>query len=158
MAWWHLHNTKWIINNKINASHERHKPRCLLLKPTLGYSVSVNNLVVDSVNMSPETRRKFITRCFGEARAAQLNKSLYPADVSDELVRERARTGVYKLVLETQPPKHADRFQLSDEGILGFCFGHTEDKPKELKAYNVFVSPQFFDRLVQVNIAGGYVP
>lgn len=55
-------------------------------------------------------------------------------------------------MLEVPLPKHADRFLLSDDGILDFCFGHKEDKPKELKASNVVVSPQFFDRFVQVSI------
>lgn len=124
----------------------------------LGYSVFINNLFIDNVNASPGTLRKFVARCFGEVRAVRLFDGfniLYPADLSDELLTECAGNGVFKLYLEVTLPKHADRFLLSDNGILDFCFGHKEDKPKELKAVNVVVSPQFFERLVQVSSRPG---
>lgn len=113
----------------------------------------LQDLSVFNVNSSPESLTRLLIGCFSEVREVYLDDEyggMYPSHQSDELVRACVAKGAYKIELNYHAPKRADRYALSDDGILDFCFGHAEDRPKEFKGYHIAVSQQFFKRLVEV--------
>ncbi|KAH7708394.1 hypothetical protein AAVH_24351 [Aphelenchoides avenae] len=120
-----------------------------------GSCTVLQDLSVFNVNSSPESLKGLLTECFAEVREVYLDDEyggMYPPHQSDELVRACVAKSVYKMELNCYAPKRADRYALSDDGILDFSFGHANDKPKEFKVYHVALSPQFFKRLVEANL------
>ncbi|KAH7699123.1 hypothetical protein AAVH_33774 [Aphelenchoides avenae] len=120
-----------------------------------GSFIVLQDLSVFNVNSSPESLTRLLIGCFSEVREVYLDDEyggMYPSHQSDELVRACVAKGAYKIELNYHAPKRADRYALSDDGILDFCFGHAEDRPKEFKGYHIAVSQQFFKRLVEANL------
>lgn len=106
------------------------------------------------MNDSPDTLRGLATECFAQVHCVQpggRDRAYYATHITDELLLACARAGVCGVYLPRERPRHGDRYVLSDDGILAFCFQNTATgKPLELTAERVVLSVQFFNRLVEV--------